>query len=552
MLRYTSLLCFAPLIVHAQNSAAQQVAFVAPSSIVAVASTLPADLELERRGARIGSIDIQVDDVFEAADSLAAPYRIANGLHMATRDATIADQLLFQSGDAYSRRLLDETARLLRERSYLNDAVVEPIRYHADNSVDVRVKVHDVWTLSPGFSFGRSGGANSTRVKFEDGNFLGRGQRISLARSSDVDRSAWRLAYAAPNLFGSRWNLGAAYASMSDGEERALSLERPFYALDTRWSANLAAADVTSDVSRYSLGERVESFAMREQRFDVGGGLSSGLRDGWTLRYLGGLRREAREFEARPSEPLASMPRDRDLTYPWLGVEVIEDDYVSTRNLDQIGRTEDLYLGRSARLELGLASTAFGSTQSAVLLDTRLQAGAELADEQYLINSMHMAGRLESGTLADGLFEVSSRYYRRQSPRRVFFAALNATATANLDAEEQLLLGGDNGLRGYPLRYQAGETSALLTLEERFYTDWQPFKLFNVGAAAFFDAGRTWGQDPVAAAPAGWLKDVGVGLRLGHARSGLGNVLHIDLAFPLDGGNDIESMQVLIETRRSF
>src|SRR5690606_16175559 len=108
------------------------------------------------------------------------------------------------------------------------------------------------------------------------------------------------------------------------------------------------------------------------------------------------------------------------------------------------------------------------------------------------------------------------------------------------------------GLRGYPLRYQAGKANALLTLEERFYSSWQPLKLFNVGAALFVDAGRSWGQDEHATAPAGWLEDVGVGLRLGSARSGLGNVLHIDLAMPLNRTSDIDSLQFLIETRKSF
>jgi hemolysin activation/secretion protein len=114
------------------------------------------------------------------------------------------------------------------------------------------------------------------------------------------------------------------------------------------------------------------------------------------------------------------------------------------------------------------------------------------------------------------------------------------------------LLGGDNGLRGYPLRYQAGKTNALLTLEQRFYSNWQPLKLVNVGAAVFFDTGRAWGQDEYAAAPKGWLSDVGIGLRLGSARSGLGNVLHIDLAMPLNRSNDIDSLQLLIETKKSF
>ena len=132
-----------------------------------------------------------------------------------------------------------------------------------------------------------------------------------------------------------------------------------------------------------------------------------------------------------------------------------------------------------------------------------------------------------------------------------------------------MLLGGDNGLRGYPLRYLAGSTRSLLTIEERFYSSWQPLKLVNVGAAIFFDAGRSWGRDRYAddatlnrlhnpdptfddGDTSGWMKDVGVGLRLGSARSGLGNVLHIDLAFPLDGGRDLDSMQFLVETKRSF
>jgi hypothetical protein len=50
----------------------------------------------------------------------------------------------------------------------------------------------------------------------------------------------------------------------------------------------------------------------------------------------------------------------------------------------------------------------------------------------------------------------------------------------------------------------------------------------------------------------GLLKDVGVGLRLGSSRSSFGNVLHIDLAFPLDGDDDIDSVQLLVTTKGSF
>ncbi|MBL8268534.1 BamA/TamA family outer membrane protein [Steroidobacter sp.] len=515
---------------------------------------MPSDAELQTRGARIGRIEVQVDDIFETqpARSLASPYRLANALHISTQEETIRQQLLFGSGEPFQRRLLDETERLLRGQHYLNDATVTSTRYHEDNTVDVLVRVHDVWTLSPGFSFGRKGGENRTRLEFEDSNFLGLGKQVSLERSSDVDRTAWRLAYVDPNLFGTRWTLSTAYSSMSDGSEKLLALSRPFYSLDSRWSANVEAADLTSSISRYSLGKRVERFNMQERELDIGGGLSEGLSNGWVTRYLAGFRYDERAFATRTDEPNALLPAGRTLSYPWVGVEILEDNYRTTRNLDQIGRTEDLYLGRSVRLEAGFASPALGSTRDAFILNGALTAGAALGNERFLINTIGTRGRIEGGALVDAVLEAGSRFYLRQSQRRVFFASANATVTSNLDPEKQLLLGGDNGLRGYPLRYQAGSANALISLEQRFYTSWQPLKLFNVGAAVFFDAGRSWGRDEYAAPPAGWLKDVGIGLRLGSARSGLGSVLHIDLAMPLDRTRDIDSMQLLIESRKSF
>ncbi|HEX6396405.1 MAG TPA: hypothetical protein VFZ95_03195, partial [Steroidobacteraceae bacterium] len=64
------------------------------------------------------------------------------------------------------------------------------------------------------------------------------------------------------------------------------------------------------------------------------------------------------------------------------------------------------------------------------------------------------------------------------------------------------------------------------------------------------DMGATWGRDPLGTPSQGLLRDVGFGLRLGNSRSALGNVLHIDVAYPLDG--DSHSPQFLVETRKSF
>ena len=50
----------------------------------------------------------------------------------------------------------------------------------------------------------------------------------------------------------------------------------------------------------------------------------------------------------------------------------------------------------------------------------------------------------------------------------------------------------------------------------------------------------------------GTLRDGGIGLRFGNTRSALGNVLHVDLAFPLDGDPSVKSMQFLLKTYKSF
>jgi hypothetical protein len=528
-----------------------QLAMLTPYTNSGLAA-LPSDGELERRKARIGHIRVVIDDVFEASLSLSTPYRLVNSLHISTRLATVNQQLLFREGDAFNRRLLDETARLLRNQTYLADASIETLRYNDDNTVDVLVRVHDVWTMSPGVSFGRKGGENSTRFEFEDTNFLGLGKTISVERSQNVDRGAWRLGYVDPHVLGSWWRLSAAHATMSDGTDDQFALGRPFFSLDSRWSAQLAAIDTESTLPRYSLGKQTERFNAHVRTLGFDAGVSRGLIEGWTTRYLFGVRYDERDFTADQSAPDALIPEDRRYAYPYVGMQWLEDSYVTTRNLNQIGRTEDLHLGRSVTMTAGFASTALGATSNALILATEGEAGLELGGEQYLLGNYNLSSRIEDGGFRNAQLDLGGRHYKRQSEHRVLFVGLDATWVSHLDEDSQLLLGGDNGLRGYPLRYQAGTSRAILTLEQRFYTDWQPLKLANVGAAIFADTGRMWGRDRFAVAPSGWLTDIGVGLRLGSVRSGLGNILHVDVAFPLNRADGMDSVQLLIETKKSF
>jgi hemolysin activation/secretion protein len=233
-------------------------------------------------------------------------------------------------------------------------------------------------------------------------------------------------------------------------------------------------------------------------------------------------------------------------------MEWVQNDFRTARNRDQIEKTEDYSLGWQARAQLGYAASALGSTREAFTFSGNVAKGLAMSARQTLQFNLDATGRLESGAFADTVLGGQARYYFRQSPRRLLFLNLAGELGTHLDADHQMLLGGDNGLRGYPLRYQSGEGRWLLTAEQRFFTNWYPFQLFNVGAAVFYDMGSTWGRDPLGAPSQGLLRDVGFGLRLGNSRSALGNVLHIDVAYPLDGDSSINNVQFLIETRKTF
>ena len=511
---------------------------------------------LEAAGARIGEIVIENGNIFDLEDPREnrVLFRTANRLHVRTLPRIIRRQLLFKPGDLYSQRLLDESARILRSNQYLEDAEIVPLQY-ADGTVDILVRTTDVWTLKPRLDFGRNGGTNTGTYGFEESNLFGTGITLSLLHESDVDRESNRIEYHDRELGGTRYRLLAAYSDSDEGSGYKFDLGLPFYALDSRRSHGLLAQSEEHILTLYDRGDPQAEFRYEENNYRVDAGISSGLRAGWVRRYSVGLAYDEYRFSPDGDATLpfsGILPADRKFVYPFLALEILQDEFSVLRNHDQIGRVEDVYHGTQLKLQIGYASTALGSLDSAVLLDAGASKGFGEPSVNSLFTLADLSARWQDGQAQNLLLRTAASWYYRRSPRRLLYSSLKADIGSNLDLDNPLYLGGDSGLRGYPLRYQGGDRSMLFTLEERYFTSWYPFRLFRIGGAVFFDAGRTWGDNPVGAANLGWLKDVGCGLRIGNNRTGTGKVIHIDLAFPLDGEDSIDSMQFLVEARSTF
>ena len=516
---------------------------------------VPSDAQLEAAQAVVGKIEIDPRNIFDESDRREnhGLYRLADRLHIRTKRGAIRAQLLFKSGDRYSAQKLAETERNLRLLGYIYDAHVVPVHY-ADGKVDVKVITLDVWTLDPSVSLGRAGGVNSTSFSLADANFLGWGKAIEVGRTSNVDRTSNSAQYSDPNVFGSHWVAALAYVDSSDGKQRTANVAQPFYSLDTDWSASISAQSFDRTISRYFQGDIVDRFNDNEQTYLIGGGISSGLVDGWSKRLLFGMYYDRNEFLPTPGTafPTNPLPPPRTLSYPFVGFDVVQDDYRKVGDENQIGKTEDLYFGTEVTGELGYSDSAFGANHDALMVKSSAVHGFEWPYEQQLFLSWDLSSRIERDHARNLISDASAKYYWRWSTDCLLYAALSGTVTHSLDPDVQLLLGGDNGLRGYPLRYEAGTSRGLLTIEQRVFTDWYPFRLVRVGAAAFTDVGRTWGSGVVGNSDLGVLSDAGFGLRLGNTRSGLGNVLHIDIAFPLKNVPGNHKLQFLVQTQQSF
>jgi hypothetical protein len=522
---------------------------------------LPGFAELEAAGATIGEIRIVNRDIFDTDDPREdkALFRWANTLHIQTRRGVIERALLFKTGEPVVLRLIEESERVLRATRYLYDVNLRPLAYQG-GVVDIAVETRDTWTLDPGLSFGRSGGANSSSINLREYNLLGTGVSVSLGRFSNVDRSGSEFQISNERAFGGRTALRYSQANNSDGKRQAVSAAQPFYALDAPWAAGVSATKDDRIDAVYNAGNVVGRYRHRQNLAEAYAGKSLGRVGGWVQRWSVGVsgRDDAYALEPGLVAPPALPPSER-LVAPFVRYELIEDHFEKLQNRNQIGRPEFFALGLASTLQLGRAFTGLGSSREAWLYAASVSRGFEPASGHTVLASASLSGQYGSGQY--GSREVrrqrlggQAQYYLPQSPHWLFYAAASGDMLTNPDPAETLQLGGDNGLRGYPLRYQSGTRRALLTLEERAYTDVYVYRLFRVGGAVYLDSGRAWGggNASINTVQPGWLSSAGVGLRIFSVRAAFSNVLHLDVAFPLDPDRNVKRVQFLVKTKASF
>lgn len=507
---------------------------------------------------KVKSITINKLPIFDESDPRENNllYRWANKVHIETRDKVVREQLLFAEGDEVDARLLAESERLTRDNKYASDARIRILEQCENNDVKLEVVTREVWTLTPEVSLKSAGGDTSFKIGMRDSNFLGTGHQIATTFKDDAERQMYTLQYRDQNYLGKRLVLDANISDNSDGFGYRFELALPFYSLESRqaWSLKLLQAEQT--LSQYDNAKKVSEVSEARQFVDVSWGYSKGLNANYVNRWLFGIRHDARDYSPGADLPLPHRPtQDRNLTYPYMEFERIEDDYVTGYNISQIYRTEDLHVGKHFRFSIGSNAnqTVIDGSYSTTLLflpKTLLQLAATIEGTREANNR----------TWRDVQSEIKLDYHRGQTETRSLYIGLTSIFSRNQTNGRQGSLGGNNGLRGFGSHFLTGEKSVLLTLEQRQFTSLHLFNLVRVGYAAFIDVGKVFDQYGLngegSRVSSGVHSNIGVGLRLAPSKSEKGQVIHIDLAYPLTGNFDLpglgRSIQFVAELKKSF
>ena len=468
---------------------------------------------------RITEIEIRKENVFTPAEAAAAffPYRVANAIHVVSRDSLIEKYLLFSVGDRLDPERLAETERNLRSTGLF--------RYVLVRAEGTKVVVHtgDAWTLLLRGALSNKGGVTTYQAGLEEANLLGTGRELKFLYDNGTERISRSFSFGDPAFLRPYTQFRLLYSNLSDGTVYEGRLQRPFYALDTPWAAGVFYRQATFQPKLYAGGEEAAHWSEHVTLFRAEGGLrlkQTPLAANRVFALVEWSDTALGPGDLGPPPPADAPPRR--FLFLGAGLERDERHWIEATDVERIGRVEDVNLAPVGRVDLAFSPEIAGATGAARIalrgsIGTLLPSGFSTA-------SLWGETRYQNGpqNALAGL-DVRAAF---KAGRWTLVTRIGALAGWRLDPETQIYLDGETGVRAYRLHAVSGSGRAVGNVELRtvFFRD--VLKLVSLGAAAFCDAGVSWGE------PDGFwrLADAGVGLRFGLTRASQMSLLRLDIA----------------------
>ena len=509
----------------------------------------------EKHGFRFARIDEELLFIKELSDGVYIRIHIDEGEigkitvkgNRRTREHVIIRELLFQVGDIYTWDDELESERILRRKRYLGSVEILATRDLETSLVWIQVEVTDLWTFFPALDLPAFSNNNSSfLISLSDSNLLGSGDRARLRyqvirENGEEPRRLITSRYKASRLFESHWEFDGIYTQKQEGNSWEVKLQRPLYSLQTRWSADFTVAESLDEVHWYEHGKKTDTFERSMANHSGRIIRSFGDRHQQTQVALWIVSQQPNFKEIKKFAPSGVNFENNNMEMIGVSLGHNEADFIRTRFLNQMGRVEDIGVGYGYDASIGHASPLYGSDRSETTLRLSFNLSQAFHNLLFVTTRSDFATHLTKRQLEESVFSANIKVIRKNLFHQTLAAQISTVMGFGLDGKSQVLLGGENGLRGYATRQFSGEKMIRVNIESRAIF-WQ-HPLLVVGSVLFADVGYVWNGEVFNLGKP--KRSVGFGLRFSLPKLGRSQAYRLDLAYPLDSPEASLSKPVL-------
>lgn len=418
--------------------------------------------------------------------------RTGNRIHRNTSKTLIRRSLNIRQGDRIAPSELVEKEVIIRSLPYIQDVRITPIEVANTDSVDLQVRVQDVWSI--GFHIEPYSANRGFFEVFEE-NAFGQGQEILLryrydARSSPA--SGIEAAYTINNLGNEIIKTKMAYANYFGFRDVSYQMQKDYY-YGSNYAFGVYLDDYKNNFQSIFL-DKDNSITGTITDFWIGKGLSSGrttLFDVTKSQLYLGVRVGTYNFngDRNVSAIYNNAFHNRRI---FLGsISLAKQRYNQTKLLLGYGRTEDIPYGYKLELVGGSEVGEFRNRAYAAIK----MAGGDLFRVGYLSGYFEAGTYAKKDSLQQGVWKIGGFYYsnlaRLSTYRFRQFIGFDYIGGFNrFDGYgERVFLQDNNGIRGFTTDSIHATRRASLRLETICYS---PHKIWNFKTAYFLYADIAW------------------------------------------------------------